>query len=230
MRLLAEFLDDGTSLQSFFDKPLHDAKVKYTLASVLAEHKNSAPASFKSLKAAIRGGDPTVATALGMLPPHVAAALRSLCNRANGANGKITLGSIKVDRVLTQLTVAGVLHALNGGEPISIVSPCKDGQLARFDANSLRQLLGTDAFVAVDLPHLARAIVMRLAAQFRGASHACVVAVRSPSPSSAAALLLRPRQPERSAWPPSSVVRRVCLVCRRRQALGQAGTGRHAVA
>ena len=227
MRLLAEFLDGDTSLLSFFDKPLHDAKVKYTLASVLADYKCFDPAGFKSLKAAIRGGDPTVATALGMLPPHVAAALRSLCDRDNG---KITLGALKVHNVSTQLTVAVVLHALNGGKPISIVSPYGDRHLARFDAKRLLQLLGTDAFVAVDLPHLARAIVMRLAAQFRGASHACVVAVRSPSPSSAAALLLRPRQPEHSAWPPSSVVRRVCLVCRRRQALGQAGTGRHAVA
>ena len=228
MRLLAEFLDGDTSLLSFFDKPLHDAKVKYTLASVLADYKCSDTDGFKSLKAAIRDGDRTVADALRrVLPPHVAAALRSLCDRVKG-NGKITLGALKVNNVSTQLTVAGVLLALNGGMPISIVSPYGDGQLARFDAKTLRQLLGTDAFVADDLLNLARAIVMRLAAQFRGASHACVVAVRSPSPSSAAALLLRPRQPERSAWPPSSVVRRVCLVCRRRQALGQAGTGRHA--
>ena len=228
MRLLAEFLVGDTSLLSFFDKPLHDAEVKYTLASVLADYKSSNTDGFNSLKAAIRGRDPTVANALRrVLPPHVASALRSLCDRDNG---KITLGALKVHNVSTQLTVAGVLLALNGGMPISIASPYGDRHLARFDAKTLRQLLGTDAFVADDLPNLARAIVMRLAAQFRGASHTCVVAVRSPSPSSAAALLLRPRQPERSAWPPSSVVRRGCLVCRRRQALGQAGTGRHAVA
>ena len=229
MRLLAEFLDGDTSLLSFFDKPLHDAEVKYTLASVLADYKSSNTDGFNSLKAAIRGRDPTVANALGKLPLHVASALRSLCDSVKG-NGKITLGALKVHNVSTQLTVAGVLLALNGGMPISIASPYGDRHLARFDAKTLRQLLGTDAFVADDLPNLARAIVKRLAAQFRGASHACVVAVRSPSPSSAAALLLRPRQPERSAWPPSSVVRRGCLVCRRRQALGQAGTGRHAVA
>ena len=228
MRLLAEFLVGDTSLLSFFDKPLHDAEVKYTLAKELADYKCSNTDGFKSLKAAIRDGDPTVANALRrVLPPHVAAALRSLCDRDNG---KITLGALKVHNVSTQLTVAGVLLALNGGMPISIASPYGDRHLARFDAKTLLQLLGTDAFVADDLPNLARAIVKRLAAQVGGASHACVVAVRSPSPSSAAALLLRPRQPEHSAWPPSSVVRRVCLVCRRRQALGQAGTGRHAVA
>jgi hypothetical protein len=228
VRLLSQFLVHDSSLQSFFDKTLHEARVKYTLSKVLADYKCSDTDGFKSLKAAIRGRDPTVANALRrVLPPHVASALRSLCDRDNG---KITLGALKVHNVSTQLTVAVVLHALNGGKPISIVSPYGDRHLARFDAKTLRQLLGTDAFVADDLPNLARAIVLRLAAQFRGASHACVVAVRSPSPSSAAALLLRPRQPERSAWPPSSVVRRVCLVCRRRQALGQAGTGRHAVA
>ena len=193
MRLLAEFLDGDTSLLSFFDKPLHDAKVKYTLASVLAAYKCSNTDNFKSLKAAIRDGDPqpTVANALGKLPLHVASALRSLCDRVNG---KITLGALKVHNVSTQLTVAGVLHALNGGDPLSIVSPYKDRHLARFDAKTLRQLLGTDAFVADDLPNLARAIVMRLAAQFRGASPACVVAVRSPSPSSASCCRSRVRR------------------------------------
>ena len=78
MRLLAEFLDGDTSLQSFFDKQLHDAEVKYTLASVLADYKRFDPAGFKALKAAIRDGDPTVANALRrVLPPHVASALRS---------------------------------------------------------------------------------------------------------------------------------------------------------
>ena len=121
MRLLAEFLVGDTSLQSFFDKPLHDAEVKYTLASVLADYKCSDADGFKSLKAAIRGRDPTVANALRrVLPPHVASALRSLCDRVNG---KITLGALKVHNVSTQLTVAGVLHALNDGKPISIVSP-----------------------------------------------------------------------------------------------------------
>ena len=111
MRLLAEFLVGDTSLQSFFDKQLHDAEVKYTLASVLAAYKCSNTDNFKSLKAAIRDGDPTVANALGKLPLHVASALRSLCDRANG-NGKITLGALKVHNVSTQLTVAGVLLAL----------------------------------------------------------------------------------------------------------------------
>ena len=191
MRLLAEFLDGDTSLLSFFDKPLHDAEVKYTLASVLADYKCSNTDNFKSLKAAIRDGDPTVANALGKLPLHVASALRSLCDRDNG---KITLGALKVHNVSTQLTVAGVLLALNGGMPISIVSPYGDRHLARFDAKTLLQLLGTDAFVADDLPNLARAIVLRLAAQFRGASHACVVAVRSPSPSCASCCRSRVRR------------------------------------
>ena len=60
-----------------------------------------------------------------------------------------------------QLTAEGVQRALNGGKPISIVSPYGDGQLASFDAKTLRKLLGTDAFVADDLPNLARAIVKR---------------------------------------------------------------------
>ncbi len=158
-------------------KELHHAEVKYTLAQVLADLKCADPDSFKSLKVAIRGGDRTVADALRrVLPAHVASALRSLCDRVNG---KITLGSIKVHNVSIQLTEAGVQRALNGDEPLIIDSPRKDGQRVSFDAPTLRKLLGTDAFVAQDLPNLARAIVSRLQKQPGGASHACVVAVRT---------------------------------------------------